>query len=807
MSSIVNPNAFECAICFCNYNGDENIPVSFPCGHSCCISHVAQLNGRCHVCRSNIPAISNLKPNYALRDGALQMNNAINRIPVVPNFDSGVAHSLSLPPLSLEVSQCKYSECSNDDNFHYILMKVNSPDMTIDERIPSDIVLVVDTSGSMGSEASIQGVESSGLSMLDIVKHAVKTVIKTLNSKDRLALVSYSSHARVVFDLMTMTEEHKTKAMSLLDTLQPDGMTNLWDGLFNGLELLKKRTSNIITNSAVFLLTDGEPNIEPPRGHVVMLQRYAENNGGKLPGSVNTFGFGYSLDSKLLRNLAVEGGGMYSFIPDSGFVGTAFVNSLSNILATVTPFIQITVEPQPGVSLPVDCVCVVTQPHIRTSWGLSMNLGSIQAGQSVDVIIKVTASNFDLSQPLINATMTYRPSGSSLASDEIKVDGNFISNINVTDKQNIHSHRIRSSFINILEECVAIMKQNLNFSDHAMIKINGLIDEIRTWLSNNNQESVGIQSPVSRIRAMLEDLTGQVSQGLGNKKYFAKWGKHYIPALQRSHELQQCNNFKDPGIQNYGGELFGHIRDEADDIFCKLPPPTASRGVYRPVSAPVNANGGGGVQVRGTIPMAPSAAPPPPIDMSQYNNRSSGCFHSDSSVLMQDGITTKRCRDIIKGDIVFGGDSVECIIRSQCHNSTIQLIHIDVSKNDVKKTLRLTPWHPVLINDKWQFPVDVTSYPVSLQDTQCEAIYSFLLKKRGKNVIIDGIKCITMGHGIENDSVATHPFFGTEEVVKCLQKCKGWQDGIVSFDLSKGDSVINDDASGLVKAFNLNYEI
>ena len=56
----------------------------------------------------------------------------------------------------------------------------------------------------------------------------------------------------------------------------------------------------------------------------------------------------------------------------------------------------------------------------------------------------------------------------------------------------------------------------------------------------------------------------------------------------------QCNNFKDPGVQLYGGTLFRHVnyifdaccacdcfslrhlRDEVDDIFCKLPPPTPS---------------------------------------------------------------------------------------------------------------------------------------------------------------------------------------------------------------------------------------
>jgi hypothetical protein len=74
--------------------------------------------------------------------------------------------------------------------------------------------------------------------------------------------------------------------------------------------------------SSLLLLTDGRPNIEPPRGHLPMLKRYKEQN--PFPFTLNTFGFGYNLNSPLLSQLAVEGNGSYAFIPDSNFVGTCF---------------------------------------------------------------------------------------------------------------------------------------------------------------------------------------------------------------------------------------------------------------------------------------------------------------------------------------------------------------------------------------------------------------------------------------------------------------------------------------------------
>ena len=37
-----------------------------------------------------------------------------------------------------------------------------------------------------------------------------------------------------------------------------------------------------------------------------------------------------------------------------------------------------------------------------------------------------------------------------------------------------------------------------------------------------------------------------------------------------------CSCVQDPGVQGYGGTLFKQLRDEADEMFCKLPPPTPS---------------------------------------------------------------------------------------------------------------------------------------------------------------------------------------------------------------------------------------
>ena len=74
------------------------------------------------------------------------------------------------------------------------------------QRVSCDIVLVIDVSPSMDcvpplpAGADGKKEESNGLSVLDLVKHASRTILETLNENDRLAIVTFSSDAKVGSD-------------------------------------------------------------------------------------------------------------------------------------------------------------------------------------------------------------------------------------------------------------------------------------------------------------------------------------------------------------------------------------------------------------------------------------------------------------------------------------------------------------------------------------------------------------------------------------------------------------------------------
>merc|ERR1719297_723914 len=107
--------------------------------------------------------------------------------------------------------------------------------------------------------------------------------------------------------------------MAKIDAMRPSGMTNMWSGLLKGLEELRDNGEKGRLQH-IMLFTDGLPNINPPRGILPMLKKLKDKDGGKLCCSINTFGFGYELDSDLLSKLAIDGLGTYAFIPDAGYV-------------------------------------------------------------------------------------------------------------------------------------------------------------------------------------------------------------------------------------------------------------------------------------------------------------------------------------------------------------------------------------------------------------------------------------------------------------------------------------------------------
>jgi len=58
---------------------------------------------------------------------------------------------------------------------------------------------------------------NDGMSLLDIVKHAVKAVMFTLGPEDRISLVTFAGKARVDFPLTKMADAARILAVTTLE--------------------------------------------------------------------------------------------------------------------------------------------------------------------------------------------------------------------------------------------------------------------------------------------------------------------------------------------------------------------------------------------------------------------------------------------------------------------------------------------------------------------------------------------------------------------------------------------------------------
>jgi len=133
--------------------------------------------------------------------------------------------------------------------------------------------------------------------------------------------------------------------------------------------------------------------VEPPRGHVPTLKRYMDSR-PDLACSLNMFGFGYNLKSNLLDEMAREGNGYYTYIPDSGMVGIGFINAAAKTMATMGENAVLKLETDE------DILIHGNFPTTRASWGYNIHVGNITRGQSRDIM--VTSNN------PIGATFAYR---------------------------------------------------------------------------------------------------------------------------------------------------------------------------------------------------------------------------------------------------------------------------------------------------------------------------------------------------------------------------------------------------------------
>lgn len=660
-----------------------------------------------------------------------------------------------------------------------VVVSVTVPDC-VDRQAGVDICCVVDISASMSSPVTADGEEiDDGKCILDIVKHSVSTVSHLLGEKDRMTLVAFDHEAEIHVPLTPMTDDGRGQLIAAVESLRPRGQTNLWGGVHAGLEALTN-TPETNRQKALFLLTDGKPNITPPRGHLHELKKYKDKH-AETQIQINTFGFGYDLDSSLLLDLSVEGNGTFAFIPDAPIVGTTFVDATANILSTYSTNATLHLMPAEGVEFKEPFADAAT----TTPWGQVCELGPLLYGQTRQVAVSLVGLDTVAGDvPYLECVVAFSESSGDKGQVEAHATSRSPDEIAILGS-------LRSSTVRTGIDAAQKAKEGQGVAAKALV---GELARDLERASNLTQDP--------RLKGLHADVIGRLSKALDGKDRFERWGSHYMRALIRAHQLQQCTNFLDIGLQHYGGALFNQIRETGISIFKSIPAPKpppapttldealAEIGLTR-ATAPHDVLQGIREHLAVLHPPAPAPAPAPPqhtpaapgnsgYEVEEDNGYgryadqcSGGCFGSAATVVACRAncrAETVKVTEVKRGDLLMaaGGQPVEVVVAVHIPRPAHKKLAV------LAEGLHITPGHPVRVDGEWK-----PARHLSNQRAEHDGfVYNFVLE-REHVLLVDGVECVTWGHGF-NDPAVKHPYYGDlEAVLKELRSKPGWQQGIV----------------------------
>ena len=218
----------------------------------------------------------------------------------------------------------------NPDNY---LLRIGLQAKKIDltKAPPSNIVFLIDTSGSMDSP-----------NKMPLLKASFKLLLDNLRSEDRIAIVVYASQTGVL--LPSTSAKEKKKISKVIDDLVASGSTAGGAGLQTAYKVAKK---NFLPkgNNRIILATDGDFNVGiSSRDKLQRLVEEERNNGIYI--SVLGYGMGNYRDD-MAETIADKGNGNYAYIDNLTEAKRVLVNEFGGTFYTVAKDVKLQLEFNP----------------------------------------------------------------------------------------------------------------------------------------------------------------------------------------------------------------------------------------------------------------------------------------------------------------------------------------------------------------------------------------------------------------------------------------------------------------------------
>lgn len=263
-----------------------------------------------------------------LNEGNMPPVDAVRVEEMINYFDYQYNNPTDDAPVAIYTDM---AACPWNTTHQLVRIALKGKDVAKENLPPSNLVFLIDVSGSMGESRK-----------LPLVKQAFKALVNQLRPIDKVAIVVYAGAAGLV--LPSTPGSQKTAILDALDRLEAGGSTAGGAGIKLAYEtaaehLVKKG------NNRVIIATDGDFNVgQSSDGE---LQRLIENEREKgIFLSVLGFGMGNYKDNKL-EILADKGNGNYAYIDNYEEARRMFVTEFGGTLFTIAKDVKLQIEFNP----------------------------------------------------------------------------------------------------------------------------------------------------------------------------------------------------------------------------------------------------------------------------------------------------------------------------------------------------------------------------------------------------------------------------------------------------------------------------
>ncbi|HIB2492645.1 TPA: vWA domain-containing protein [Escherichia coli] len=340
-----------------------------------------------------------------LNQGLLPPPDAVRVEEVVNYFPSDwdIKDKQSIPASKPIPFAMRYELAPAPWNEQRTLLKVDilAKDRKSEELPASNLVFLIDTSGSMISDERLPLIQSS-----------LKLLVKELREQDNIAIVTYAGDSRIA--LPSISGSHKAEINAAIDSLDAEGSTNGGAGLEMAYQQAAKGFIKGGINR-ILLATDGDFNvgIDDPKSIESMVKKQRESGV-----TLSTLGMGDSnYNEAMMVRIADVGNGNYSYIDTLSEAQKVLNSEMRQTLITVAKDVKAQIEFNPArVTEYRQIGYEKRQLRAEDFNNDNVDAGDIGAGKHITLLFELTLKG----QKASIDKLRYAPDNKSAKSDKTK---------------------------------------------------------------------------------------------------------------------------------------------------------------------------------------------------------------------------------------------------------------------------------------------------------------------------------------------------------------------------------------------------